>query len=371
MRSDLGEPDDPQSIFMKGSNMSTELLKALDKLDDKMHSFKTEQAVLADRLLQVEQKGSSRYDGPIDGGDSLGSQVVKAFQANADTLAKSKSLRLEIKAAGDTITTTSGRTNIGGGVGAPGSSLMLGVQNGLSVRNASGTSASEYFRYTGTQGAAAVQAGEGAAKAAVRPDHTMITQSALTIAGYSKISRQALSDSAELKSAIDITLRRSVNTSLDSILNAGNVTPAWTGLLPLATAYTSVVYQLVDAISEAVSTMQVAGFVPDVVALNPVDWLQITVARGIDGHPLSGAYLGTLPEAMRGLRVVLSPGVTVGKALVMDSGQIELLVSDDFAVEFGYVNDDFTKNLVTILGEMRVIPIFRSVGAARLITPMA
>ena len=352
--------------------MSTELLKALDKLDDKMHSFKTEQAVLADRLLQVEQKGTSHYDDHASGRESLGSQVVKAFQANSETLAKSKSLRLEIKAAGDTITTTSGRTLVGGGVGAPGSSVFLGVQHGLTVRNASGTSASEYFRFTGTSGSAAVQAGEGAAKAAVRPDHTMITQSALTIAGYSKISRQALSDSAELKSAIDITLRRSVNTSLDSTLNAGNVTPAWDGLLTLATAYTSLVYTaLVDATSEGVSTMQTAGFIPDTVALNPADWLAITVAKGSDGHPLSGAYLGVLPEAMRGLRVVLSPGVTAGKSMLIDSGQIELLVADDFAVEFGYVNDDFTKNLVTILGEMRVIPIFRSVGAARLITPKA
>jgi Phage capsid family len=353
--------------------MTTEtLLKALDKIDDKMQDFKLEQTILSDRLLQVEQKGGTRYDGPSGGGESLGAQVVKAFQANADTLAKSKSLRLEIKAAGDTITTTSGRTNIGGGVGAPGSSILLGVQNGLMQRNASGTSVSEYFRYTGTQGAAQVQATEGGAKAAVRPDHTMITQSAITIAGYSKMSRQALSDSAELKSAIDITLRRAVNTALDTVLCAGNVTPAWDGLLTLATAYTSVVYSpLVDAISEAVAVMQTAGFVPDAVALSPADWLQITIARGSDGHPLSGAYLGILPEAMRGLRVVLSPGVTVGKALVMDSGQIELLVSDDFAIEFGYVNDDFTKNLVSILGEMRTIPIFRSVGAARLITPMA
>ena len=350
----------------------SELLKAMDKVADRLENMKTEQAVLADRVMQVEQRGTARYDGPTNRGESLGAQVVKAFQANAETLAKSKSLRLEIKAAGDTITTTSGRTLVGGGVGAPSSSVLLGVQNGLTVRNASGTSASEYFRFTGTQGAAQVQATEGGAKAAVRPDHTMITQSALTIAGYSKISRQALSDSAELKSAIDIVLRRSVNTTLDSVLCAGNVTPAWDGLLTLATAYTSLVYTaLVDATSEGVSTMQIAGFVPDVVALNPADWLAITVAKGSDGHPLSGAYLGVLPEAMRGLRVVLSPGVTAGKSLLLDSGQIELLVSDDFAVEFGYVNDDFTKNLITILGEMRVIPIFRSVGAARLITPKA
>ena len=350
----------------------SELLKAMDKVADRLENMKTEQAVLADRVMQVEQRGTARYDGPTNRGESLGAQVVKAFQANSDTLAKTKSLRLEIKAAGDTITTTSGRTILGGGVGSPSSSVLIGVQNGLTVRNASGNSASEYFRFLGTQGAAQVQATEGGAKAAVRPDHLMITQSAVTIAGYSKMSRQALSDSAELKSAIDITLRRAVNTALDTVLCAGNVTPAWDGLLTLATAYTSLTYTaLVDATSEGVSNMQIAGFVPDVVALNPADWLAITVAKGSDGHPLSGAYLGTLPEAMRDLRVVLSPAVTAGKALVMDSGQIELLVSDAFSVEFGTVNDDFTRNLVTILGEARVIPIFRSVGAARLITPKA
>jgi hypothetical protein len=72
---------------------------------------------------------------------------------------------------------------------------------------------------------------------------------------------------------------------------------------------------------------------------------------------------------MRGMRVVLSPSVNAGTALVMDSTHSELLVVDAFSVEIGFVDQDFTKNLVTILGEMRVIPVFRSVGAARLITP--
>lgn len=35
------------------------------------------------------------------------------------------------------------------------------------------------------------------------------------------------------------------------------------------------------------------------------------------------------------------------------------------------VDNDFTKNLVTMLGELRAIPIFLTVGAARLITPKA
>ncbi len=60
---------------------------------------------------------------------------------------------------------------------------------------------------------------------------------------------------------------------------------------------------------------------------------------------------------------MLSPSVTAGSALLMDSAHSELIVSDGFSIEVGYVNDDFTKNLVTILGEVRVIPIFRTAGS--------
>ena len=104
--------------------------------------------------------------------------------------------------------------------------------------------------------------------------------------------------------------------------------------------------------------------------LGPADWLAICVAKASgSGEYLSGAYLAPLPELLRGLRVVLSSTVTAGKVLLADSSQLELLIVDDMTVEIGTSGDDFTKNVRTILGEMRVIPTFRAVGAARLITP--
>ena len=118
--------------------------------------------------------------------------------------------------------------------------------------------------------------------------------------------------------------------------------------------------------------MQEAGFKPDTVVLKPADWLAITTATASgSGEYLSGAYLAPLPELLRGLKVVLSPTVTAGKVMVADSSQLELLIVDDLMVEVGTSGDDFTKNVRTILGEMRVIPTFRAVGAVRLITPKA
>ena len=104
--------------------------------------------------------------------------------------------------------------------------------------------------------------------------------------------------------------------------------------------------------------------------MRPADWLAITTAKATgSGEYLSGAYLAPLPELLRGMKVVLSPTVTAGKVLVVDSSQIELLVVEDLNVEIGTDADDFTKNVRTILGELRVVPTFRAVGAARLITP--
>jgi Phage capsid family len=351
-------------IFLKGSTMSDTVMKALNGALDKIE---TNNAEIRDRLLQLEQRGSARSEGVTAGGDTIGDRFIKSFSENAEMFAKTKSLRLEIKAATDPITTTSGRRILVGGSMPPNGNL-IGIQFGLPQRSTPAVTAFEYSRYTGVQGAAAVQAVEGDAKAAVRPDHSIVTQNAITIAGYSKISKQTMNDMAELKTAIDITLMRSVNTVMDATLCAG--TTGFTGgILGLATAFTSATYQrLVDATSEGVAFMQTAGFMPDVVVLSPNDWLAISVAQNTTGDYLSGSYLSLPGENLRGLRVVLSPGMTAGKSLILDSQFLELLIVDTFAVEAGFVDQDFTKNLVTLLGETRVIPTFRSVGAARLIT---
>ncbi len=341
--------------------------KALDHIESKLQLLPE----LADRVLSLEQSGAMKSDPPPGASRSgLGARVWAELAKNAELLQKTRSISLTIKAAGDPITTGSGRTIVSGPIGGPGLGV-LGLQNALTRVGSGGVTALEYSRYTGKEGAAAQQATEGAAKAYVRPTHSVITQKAVTVAGLTKISRQAMTDQQELVSVVDTVLRREVAVALDVALCNG-ATDFTGGFEALATAYTSLIYTaLVDAISEGVSMMQLAGFVPNAVALNPADWLAITVAKGTDGHYLSGAYLATMPQEMRALQVVLSPSVDAGKALLMDTAHCEMRVSDEFTVEIAYSNDDFEKNLATMRGETRIIPVFRSVGAARLITPKA
>lgn len=364
-------------LMLANGPIAGDLRGLIEGIGSKVDEIKQKQSTdIADLRREVDRiEGKSNLQGLFGSGgaggtrgESLGDLAVKEFAENRALLEKTRTLRVELKAAGDAVTTISGRMTMSGGVGAI-QGGVLGLQNGLPQRVVQGVTALDYARYTGQQGAAAQQATEGTAKAQVRPDHTIITQSALTIAGFTKMSRQALSDASELRAAVDVTLRRSVMTALDTALMTG-ATGFTGGFNGLATAYTSLLYTaLVDAISEGFSAMQTAGFSPNVVALNPADWLAITVAKGTDLHYLSGAYLGAMPMEMRGLRVVLSPNVTAGKALLLDMAHAEMLLVGGVVLEAGYDADDFTKNLMTVLCEVRVIPVFRTVGAARLITP--
>lgn len=353
--------------------MSIELvMKSLEQIESGIDRYGAKIRTLEDEVLQLKQKTGNdpRLMAAMatQPGPAFGKKVIAEIEKNGELIGKSPHVRLQIKAATDALTTSDARTVTGVGVGAPVGGV-LGVQNALTTRPIGLVSAAEYSRYTGMQGAAAKQSAEGAAKSAARPNFSIITETAATIAGFTKVSKQALGDSAELATAIDTTLRRSIGVALDSFLMTGSWGGA-AGLLAHATAHTSLVYaSLADAVSEAVAGMQTAGFSPDAVCMTPSDWLSIITQKASgSGEYLSGSYLNALPENLRGLRVVLSPTVTSGKALLLDSAHVELLVVEDLAVEIGTDQDDFTRNQRTLLAEMRVIPTFRAVGAVTLVT---
>lgn len=328
---------------------------------------------LAERVLQLEQGGTRKAD-PLERGGvskSLADLFAEGMAPNAEIFKKTGSLRFETKAAGDPILTTSvGAIHTLPGIAVPGP-FAFGLQSVLASVGSQGGTQAKYTRYTGIEGAAGVQATEGAAKEPITPTFSQITQDAITIAGYCKASEQALNDRSELDATINAVLARSLQISLDDVLVDGSVAPAFSGFEALATAYTSLVYTgLVDAASEGVSDMQQAGFVPTVAVMSPADWLAVVTAKASGtGEYLSGSYLGALPENMRGLRVGVSTNVAAGKVLLLDPAFCQWFMVQGMTFAVDRINDDFTKNLVTIRGELRIIPVFRATGSARLITP--
>ncbi len=321
-------------------------------------------------ITELSQKGTNHGVTMPRANKSLGDQASNLFEEFSDTFNKSGRLRLELKASGDTVTTTSGRSVMTVGVGAP-SAMTMGLQNAFTGRDLIGTTAVEYSRFTGIEGGAAIQATEGALKATVRPSHTIINQTALTIAATTTMSRQAMSDSVELKRAVETTLARSCAAALDTALYSGSVSPAWAGFGALSTTLDSDFTTLADAVSDVVGVMQLGGFMPDVVCVSPQSWVQIMTLRADSGSGLylSGNYLGMTEPLLRGLRVVMSNSVPLGSALVIDSTHCELVSVQNPVIEFGTINDQFSRNEISCLLEFRVAPVFRTLGCAVLATP--
>ena len=114
---------------------------------------------------------------------------------------------------------------------------------------------------------------------------------------------------------------------------------------------------LVDAINRAKYQLWAIGRAPDTVIVNPADWGAMERTREGAG---TGMYLYGLPGTFGnvnpfGVRVVLSNNMAAGKFLIGQlSGSALVYNRSGAVVEMGYVNDDFTKNLVTIRVEERL-----------------
>ena len=182
-----------------------------------------------------------------------------------------------------------------------------------------------------------------------------------TVAHWIKISNQLLADAPAVVAYIETRLRDGLAQRVESQLIVGNGTaPNLSGLTNAGnfTLYTPTAGDLlVDAINRIKYTMWATGNVPDTVVVNPSDWGAMERTREGAG---TGAYLYGLPGMNAGmnpfgLNVVLSHYLPAGKIIVGRMADSVVLYNRAGAtVEMGYVNDDFTKNLITIRAEERL-----------------
>lgn len=207
----------------------------------------------------------------------------------------------------------------------------------------------------------AAEVSQGAAK----PESDLTTEQynvpITTVAHWIKVSNQLLADAPAMVAYIDTRARDGLAQRIDAqLLNGNGTSPNLSGLTDSGnfTAYTATSSDLlVDAINRAKWALWATGNVPDVCIVNPADWGAMERTREGAG---TGAYLYGAPGTAGmmnpfGMRIVVSNHMTPGKFLVANIAQsCELYARQGATVEMGYVNDDFTKNLVTIRVEERL-----------------
>lgn len=206
----------------------------------------------------------------------------------------------------------------------------------------------------------AAEVSQGAAKAESDLTFEQYNVPITTVAHWIKVSNQLLADAPAVVAYIDSRARDGLAQRIDAqLLNGNGTSPNLSGLTDSGNfvAYTPVSDDLlVDAINRAKYALMASGNTPDVIIVNPADWGAMERTREGTG---SGQYLYGMPGSMAsnpfGLPIVLSNNMAQGKFLVgAVRNSTALYVRQGATVEMGYVNADFTNNLVTIRVEERL-----------------
>ena len=182
------------------------------------------------------------------------------------------------------------------------------------------------------------------------------------VAHFIKASKQALSDNTFLQGLIDNRLRRGLDMKIEQQLLLGDGTGQnLRGLLPNATAFVKTQLATVDSANRldvirlAMLQTVLAGYTSNGVILNPLDAFTIALTKDdVGGYLISNPTAEGGNMRLWGLPVVESASMTADNFLIGDFTQAELYNRWDTTVEAGFENDDFTKNMVTLLGEARL-----------------
>jgi len=205
---------------------------------------------------------------------------------------------------------------------------------------------------------------EGAAKPQTDFDIVERSKKVEKIAVWIKVSKEALADIKFLQSEINTELRELIELKLDEqILSGDGTSPNLTGILTVAPSFAAVSTLALsiptpnrfDVIMAAVAQIAAANFMADTVVLNPADYYAMQLVKDGEGRYLLPPFSTANGMMVAGLRVVANNGVAAGSFLVGDFKKDNLAIREEFNIQIGYVNDDFTKNLVTILAEMRAV----------------
>ena len=204
----------------------------------------------------------------------------------------------------------------------------------------------------------AAEVAEGAAKAETVLTFEDATVNIRTIAHFIKASNQILADAPALAAYIDGRLRYGVDLREDAQLITGNGTGQnISGMLASGnfTAFSPTTGDTaLDSLNRAKYAIIGADYVPDGVLMNPADWGAIERLKTSDLAYVVGNPFGQIVPIVWGLPVVASNNMTAGSFLMADFfTSYEYLSRMSTVVDIGYVNDDFTKNLVTIRAEKR------------------
>lgn len=341
--------------------------KRLDGLKEQVDEALTAMNEAKSRLDELEQKAARRGAGESTA-KSLAQQLMDTdgFKAFVQDPRSGKSARLSVKS-----TLTSATTNSAGSAGSlvqeqrvPG--IIAPPMTVLTLRDlllpgSTDSNAISYVRETGFTNNAAPQVNEGDKKAQSTLQFSDETTPVKTLAHFVKASRQILDDAPMLESYINGRLTYGLKLKEDRMLLSGDGTAgSLTGLMTQAQTFADPAglasYTLIDQLRLALLQVILAEYPSNGFVLNPIDWAKIELEKDAQGRHIIGNPQSLAQPTLWGVPVVQTQAMASGEFLtgafnlgaqLFDRQQSGIAVSTEN-------EDDFVKNLVTILCEERL-----------------
>lgn len=331
-------------------------------------AIKTEVIDLATRVKALTEKSASEKRARIQ---SIAEQLKTQIAAYGEKWTefskgqiKGLDFNLQFKAAGPM--TVAGNTN--GSAYIPEVELTPGyidlVRNQPFIEgysNSSSTSKSRivWIEKFNPQGQA-LFIGEGILKPLIDFDWKTNSSVVKKVADKIKVSTEMLDDIDFMAAAIENELKYQVDIATDNALLSGNGTgDNLKGITTYAGGYVLTAVKTTtpttsDAILAAKTQVETLNFQADYAFINPVDSANMQLAKGLEGVYLIPPFMTADGLKVGGVVVIATNQIPAGHILVGDMTKFIVRNYKPFQINYGWVNDDFEKNFVTIIGERRL-----------------
>lgn len=205
--------------------------------------------------------------------------------------------------------------------------------------------------------------GEGVVKPLISFEVRTNESFARKVADKIKVSVEMLDDIDFIAAEIETELKYKVDIAVDNSLLSGGGDgtvsatdlkglTALVGGYALTNVFTTTPNDF-DAIRAAIAQIISLNFLPNTIFINTIDGANMDLVKDTQGRPLAMQYKDSQGRVYN-LAIVETNQLPVGFVLIGDMTRFKIRNYQAFNISYGWVNDDFEKNLVTIIGERRL-----------------
>ena len=318
---------------------------------------------------RIEAMSEKAVDAPkAQGAKTIKEALVKTYTDNVKAISESieKGHRITLDVKTDTTIDGDYTGNVALSVLEPGVNRIARPIRRLREISNVGSTTSKFVTYIQqtqnvTPGEGSLWVNEAGAKFNGEVKYEEVSEEVKKVAAYIKVSKEMLADLAFVRSEINTELMEAIEQNIDFSLVNGAGGVDLNGLLSAAPNFSAGTFagtipgaNISDLIRIAKAQIQAANFEPTHVVLNPEDVAKIELTKTSTGEYTYPAFWDANMR-VAGLVVVSSNNITAGTMIVGDFTKFNIKFREDMNMSVGYENDDFTRNMVTILCEARLV----------------